>query len=665
MSINVHKAYTLGDFLLEPDNHLLTRQGLPVPLTKKRFEVLVYLIEHRDRLVRRQELLDQFWDGSEVYEENLTKCISEIRKALADQKKPHRFIQTFPAIGYRFIGPLEEDAQPYESFLEVEKTRGLKIIVEEDDGDDAVLVGETVLPAQLPPATTAVTLRPRASRQRRLLVPLILVCAVIALAATAFVVYRSRTSGVIATPPQPVVINSIAVLPFRNLSGSDADDYFSDGMTESMITTLSQVDGMKVISRSGVFRFKGREADPIEVGKQLGVAAVLEGSVRKDGDTVHVALRLVSVDDGRVLWADESHDRKVQDLFALQDEIARNVAAGLKVKLSGAAEQRLRQRQTDNTEAYQLYLKGRFYLNKFTVGDLKKSIDYFNQAVAIDPRYAEAYAGLADSYIALGVDFIPPKEAFPKAKIYALKALELDETLGKAHYSLGAINYLYEWNWPAAQKELQRTLQLNPEAVETTACYLHSLDSTGKPDEAIAQVRRALELNPLSILIHGELGCASYYARQYDQTIGVSRQTLEMDPSFDFARYNIARAYGQKGMYREAIAELSQIGSPSARPPMIIAELGYDYARLGQSLEARKMLDELKERAARGDYVDPYPVSFIYVGLGENDQALEWLQKSYDLRSSWIPWLKVEPKFDSLRADPRFTSLLNRVGTPQ
>jgi len=657
MAVEVAKKYLLGDFEVDPSNHLLTRGQTPVALSRKRFQVLLYLLKHPGRLVTREELLERFWNGSEVYEDNLTKCVSEIRKALDDQRRPYRLIETVPGVGYRYIGPLEEALQPAGTSFEIERTRGVRIVVHEDDEQDTALDSQKTLTRKQALLTGNVP--PVGVGTGPWLRPALWVAVVIAVAASAFALYRFRTPAV-AVAPAP--IRSIAVLPLRSLSGTQDEEYFSDGLTDSMMTRLSHVEGMKVISRSSVFRFKGKDIDPREVGKQLGVAAVVEGSVRKHADTIRVALRLVSAEDGRVLWATEGQGRTSKDLFALQDEIARNLAAGLKVNLSGGAEQRLAARQTDSAEAYQLYLKGRFYLNKYNLADIKKSIDYFNQAIANDPDYALAYAGLADSHIALGVDFRPPGEVFPQAKVYAQKAIALNDKLGEGHFALGEVHYFYDWDWAAAQKELELTLQLDPQATEKSACYVHSLDATGNSEGAITHVRRALELNPLSIGIQGELGCASYYARQYDQALAFSRQTLEMDPNFDMANYNIARAYGQKGMYGEAMRALNNIGPLSELPPMIVAELGYVHARLGEKDKARTMLDELKVRTARGEYVDPYPVSFIYAGLGETEQALEYLQRSVKIRSSWIPWLKVEPKFDSLRKDRRFENLLTKVG---
>lgn len=656
MAVQLHKKYLLGDFQLEPDTHVLRRGDAPVPLSRKRFQVLLFLIEHHDRLVTRRELLDLFWDGSAVYEENLTKCISEIRKALDDQKKPHRFIETVPAVGYRYTGPLEEAVPQYAaSSFEIERTRGVRVIIEDDVQDDESLANEQVLP--LPPLahSPAKSLPLTKPKRTSWLVLVVLACIASALFAGALVINSAYTPN---TESRPTLIRSVAVLPLKNLTGDPANEYFSDGVTESLMTTLSHIDGLKVVSRSAAFRFKGTEIDPREVGRQLGVASVLEGSIRTGGDSVRVALRLVDAGDGQILWANETSGRNLRDVFDLQDEIARYVAAGLRVKLSGETERH----STENLEAYPLYLKGHYHRNKSTLEDLQKGVEYFNQAVAKDPNYALAYAGLAGSYVALGIDYVSPSEVFPKAKDYALKALQLDETLGEAHYALGAVNYYYEWDWPAAQRELERTLELDPHALDTNACYLHSLDSLGKPEEAIAQVRRALELNPHSKAIHGELGCASYYARQYDQALELSRQTLEMDSDFSFAHYHIARAYGQKRMHREAIAELNKLVEFSGRSPVVITELGYDYAAAGDKAEALKLLAELTGRMARGEYIDPYPIAFICVGLGENDQALDWLQKAYEARSSWMPWLKVEPKFDSLRANPRFTALLTRAG---
>jgi len=524
MAVQIHKVYLLGDFQLEPGNHLLKRQGAPVSLNKKRFQVLVYLIEQREQLVPRQELLDKFWDGSEVYEENLTKCISEIRKALDDQKKPHKFIETVPAVGYRYIGPfIEKVPELKPSVFAAEKMRGVKIVVEEDDGLNGELVSEKALPVKRH-APEVRELRQESSPRSSWLLPAILGGAIIVIAASAFVIYRSRTRGATASAP----IRSIAVLPFKNLSGNQAEDYFGDGMTESLITSLSKIEGLKVISSSSVFHFKGQQIDPREVGRQLDVGAVLEGTVRKDQDSIRVAVRLVSADDGQVLWVSDTNDKALRDIFGLQDEIARNVVARLSIKLNQESAQRLTRRYTDNVEAYQLYLRGRYHWDKFTVPDIKRSIDYFQQAINLDPKYPLPYAGLADAYCMLnGLGAASPDEVIPKAKEAMAHALELDDALPEAHTSAGVVKDFYDWDFAGAEREFKRAIELNPSSSTAHELYGKVLpDMRGGFDEAFVEVKHALDLDPFSVSISETLGELLFYSRQYDLAIAQWQKTL-------------------------------------------------------------------------------------------------------------------------------------------
>src|SRR5438874_3784686 len=509
MAVQIHKVYLLGDFQLEPGNHLLKRQGAPVSLNKKRFQVLVYLIEQRARLVPRQELLDKFWDGSEVYEENLTKCISEIRKALDDQKKPHRFIETVPAVGYRYIGPFAEKVPELKpSVFAAEKMRGVKIVVEEDDGLNGELVSEKVLPVKRH-APEVREFQQESSPRSSWLLPAILGGAIIVIAASAFVIYRSRTRAATASAP----IRSIAVLPFKNLSGNQAEDYFGDGMTESLITSLSKIEGLKVISSSSVFHFKDQQIDPREVGKQLNVGAVLEGTVRKDQDSIRVAVRLVSADNGQVLWVSDTNDKTLHDIFGLQDEIARNVVARLSIKLNQEGAQRLARRYTENVEAYQLYLRGRYHWDKFTVPDIKRSIDYFQQAINLDPKYPLPYAGLADAYCMLnGLGAASPDEVIPKAKEAVAHALELDDALPEAHTSAGVVKDFYDWDFAGAEREFKRAIELNPSSSTAHELYGKVLpDMRGGFDEAFVEVKHALDLDPFSVSISETLGELLFY----------------------------------------------------------------------------------------------------------------------------------------------------------
>ena len=665
MAVQVHNKYVLGEFELEPEKYLLKHAGEQIHLPELPFQVLLYLVENRDRYVSRQELLDHFRAGSDSYEETLTRCISTIRTQLDDPPASPVYIETRKKVGYRYIGPFQTvqgnspliapvisapgniagNIARLSNIAEIETTRGVQILIEEEDGQPFVGPAQ---PAQL------VT----HNRQSTWVKPLLLASAVLVIL-VGWATYSRWLSRPATEGSAP--IHSIAVMPLKNLTGNPANDYFSDGMTESLISSLAKIETLKVQSRSSVFRFKNKDLDPREIGKQLGVGAVLEGSVRNFGDSVRVVVRLVSVDDGRVLWVSDSQDRAIGDVFALQDEIGRQVASGLKLHLNGETERRLARRYTENVEAYQLYLQGRFLWNNYSSNrDLNRAMQYFESAIAKDPNYALAYAGLADSYVTLGTEWRSPKEVMPKALDFAGKALEIDGTLGEAHFSRGAIAYFYEWNWAKAQEELERSLDLDAKSLETNACYLHSLEPTGNPDAAIAHVKLALDQNPLSIVIRGELSCAAYYARRFDQAVDLGRETLRLDQGYMLGHYNTARALGQKQMYEQAIAELNKVLAVSGRSPAILSELGYDYAASGRKAEARKVLEELRARSTH-EYIDAYPVAFVHVALGENDKALASLEQAYETRSTWMPWIKVEPKFDPLRSHPRFIDLLKRL----
>jgi len=674
MSVELPRKYRLCEFDLEPDKYLLKRNGERIHLPELPFQVLLYLVENRARYVSRQELIEKFWAGSEGYEETLTKCISTIRTQLDDRSGAPRFIETRKKVGYRFIGPVEEQASAAEATsFEIERVRGVKIIVEDEYEIPTLPAKDEVPQIAGADAVSDLALKPRVSliasgvsSNKRISKPVLaaLVGLVIVFAIGGIWLYRRRT---VNTPAAPEAIKSIAVLPLRNLTGDPSNEYFSDGMTESLITSLSKIENLKVISRSYIFHFKNKDITPQELGRQLGVATVLEGNVRNIGNSMRVAVRLVSVDDGRVLWVNDESDRAPGDIFAMQDEIARNVAVGLRLKLSGKNEQEMARRYTDNVEAYQLYLRGRFYYNNYARReDLDKAIQLFQAAIAKDPAYALAYSGLADIYLTTAIDdWQSSQEVLPKARENAMKALSLDDSLGEAHYSRGGVAFFLEWDWALAHQELVRALELHAKSLESNnTCYLHSLDSLGKSDETLATVRHALDENPLSININAELSCASYYGHHYDQAIDFSQENLRLDQSYPFAHYNAARALGQEQRYEQAITEMQKAIEVWGRNVLALSELGYDYAASERKTEARDILIELKSRAAKGEFVDPYPVSFIYVALGEKDEALNSLEKAFATHSPWMPWLLAEPKFERLRSEPRFQSLASKVGLP-
>jgi len=457
-----------------------------------------------------------------------------------------------------------------------------------------------------------------------------------------------------------VAIESIAVLPFQNRSTEADTEYLSDGLAESLIYRLSQLPNLRVSPTSSVFRYKGKEVDPIKVGHELGVDAVLSGRIVQRGDNLTISAELVDVRYNKLLWG-EQYDRKMSELLQTQREIAREIVDKLKVKVSGQ-EKGLAKHYTESNEAYQLYLKGRFYWNKRTGEAIKKSIEYFNQAIEKDPSFALAYAGLADSYI-VPANPLPPREKMPKAKAAAMKALDLDDTLAEAHTSLARVLAAYDWDWPGAEKEYKRAIELNPRYAIAHEWYGGYLEVTGHHNEAIAERKRAQELDPLSLIINFELGLAFYYARDYDQAIEQFQKTLELDPNFPPVQQFLPAAYEQKGMYGESIAGFKEWATlkGGSEWSFSMAGLGHVYAVSGQKGEARSVLDELKQLSGE-QYVPSSSIALVYVGLGEKDQAFAWLEKGYEERSFQMQCLTVEPRWDSLRLDPRFADLVRRVG---
>jgi len=411
-----------------------------------------------------------------------------------------------------------------------------------------------------------------------------------------------------------------------------------------------------------VFRYKGKETNPHTIGKELNVQAILNGRVAQRGDQLTLTLELVDTQTENVIWS-EQYNRKQADLVALQSEIARDVSSKLKTKLSGADRQKLTKSYTVNPEAYQFYLKGRFYWNKRTGESLKKSIEYFNQAIERDPNFALAYAGLADTYVLFpGYAAGPPQEVYPKAKAAAKRALEIDDTLAEAHCSLAYVLYLYDWNFAESNREFQRAIELNPNYPTAHHWYGETLGDMGRFDKGIAELNQAKELDPLSFIINAELGKVYIYARQYDKAIEQFRKTIEMDQSFYYAHWRLGEAYEMNGSLQEAIAEYRKARELND-DPQVLANLGHAYAILGKRDEALKILDQLRE-SSKQRYVPAYRFAIVYAALGEKDQAFQWLEQSYQNRQS-MGFLKVDPVFDSLRSDPRFTDLVRRIGFPQ
>ncbi|MDQ3010508.1 MAG: protein kinase, partial [Acidobacteriota bacterium] len=488
-------------------------------------------------------------------------------------------------------------------------------------------------------------------KRRKLAVGLTLLLAVVAAA-----VYFSSFGG------SGQAIESLAVLPFINVGANPDTEYLSDGITDSLINRLSQLPRLKVMSRNSVSHYKGREADAQAVGNQLGVQAVLTGRFTQRDDGLSISTELVYVRDNSHLGG-EQYNRKLSEILAVQAEISRDISEKLRLKLSSADTQRLMKRGTENAEAYELYLKGRYSMNSLTDEGINKSLAYFQRAIEKDSRYGPAYAGLAEYYAALAyasaTSTIPPKEAFLKAKAAALRAVELDDTLAEAHTSLGMIATLHEWDWHGAEREFKRAIALNPNYVPAHHWYSHYLIYLGRFAESLAESQRALALDPLDVAMNFHLGFHYYNARQYEQASAQLQKTLEMNRNFGEAHAILGLVYEQEGRYTEAIAELQknrELGGSDQR-----GSLGHVYALAGQRGEAQKLLDELQEEAKHKN-VSPCYIARIYEGLGEKDQAFAWLEKAYAERDSNIIQLKVDPEFDRLHADARFADLLRRIG---
>jgi eukaryotic-like serine/threonine-protein kinase len=457
-------------------------------------------------------------------------------------------------------------------------------------------------------------------------------------------------------------IDSLAVLPFVNGSGDPNTEYLSDGITESLINSLSRLPKLEVKSRDSAFHYKGKDPDAETVGRELGVRAVFKGRVTQVGDNLAISAELIDARNNDHIWG-EQYSRKASDIFALQGDIAKEITTALRMRLTGDDEKRMAKSYTANPEAYQDYLKGRYWWNKRNEDGFNKGREYFQQAIEKDPNYALAYSGLADSYSLLAeYGYVAPKESYPRAKAAALKALEIDDTLAEGHASLAWVKTIYDWDRSGGEKEFQRAIELDP--AYATAHFWHSLAlvSMGRSEEAIAEQKRALQLDPLSLIINRVLGIDFYYARHYDQAIEQEKLTLEMDPNFAFVHMNLGQAYVQKSMYKEGMAEFEKELVVSPLHPYALSELGYAYGVAGRSAEARKVLDQLNAISEQ-KYVPAISRVRVYVGLGDKEKAFEWLGKAYEDRSigSSFVTIKMDPIYDPLRSDPRFTDLLRRM----
>ncbi len=458
-------------------------------------------------------------------------------------------------------------------------------------------------------------------------------------------------------------IQSLVVLPLENLSNDPEQEYFADGMTDQLITNLAQISALKVISRTSAMRYKGTKKSLPEIARELHVDAVVEGAVMWVGGRVRISAQLIEAPTDYHLWA-ASYERDLRDVLSMQEEVTRAIASEIRVNLSAQEQARLASTRPIDPEAYRLYLKGRYYWNKRSLEGFQKAIEYFQQATAKDPAYALAYVGLADTYTYFSFfDVVPPREAMPKAKAAAARALEIDNRLGEAHVSLGYVSYMYDWDWPAAGKHFEQALTLNPAYSRAHTFYPFYLSSLGRSEEALAVAKRSLDLDPASPAVNHSLAVQFYFARQFDQAIEQAHKTLELDPNFAISYELLGEVYVSRGMYREGLSELEKYSALSRGRAMSLALLGYAHARLGERSQALRMLEQL-EATSKERYTPAFSFAVVDAGLGEKDQAFAWLEKAYGERTSRLGYLKVEPLWDPLRPDPRFADLVRRIGLP-
>jgi DNA-binding winged helix-turn-helix (wHTH) protein/tetratricopeptide (TPR) repeat protein len=608
-SVEPDAVYEFGPFRLDPREHLLLRDGEPVVLSAKVFDLLLVLVRNKGRLVTKSQLIKIIWPNTFVEEGNLTQNVSILRKSLGSTEDSTRYVETVPKVGYRFAAPVRE-------FYAQASGRN---------------------PAQAPP------------EWRR---GLVLVLALLAI--TIVVVYSFVANR------RPASIDSLAVLPFTVIGDVPNTEYLADGIVESIIRNLTQLPNVKIASFASVTPYKGTDAKDAErVGKQLGVRAVLLTRLTQWNDELVIRTELLDTNDHRRMWEQE-YRRKLADIVGLQEEVATDISEKLHHQMSPGEEDRLRRRYTESAEAYRLYLEGRYFWNKRTADGQVKAIEHFQRAVDVDPNYSLAYAGLADAYL-LGFMPSPPVEQMPKAREAAVHALRLDETLPEAHAALGLVKARFDWDWAGAETELRRAIELDPSYATAHERYARLLIWRGRKDEAIGEILHAQHLDPVSLIISTNVAEIFYFARDYDRAVIEARKVVEMDPNFPQARWRLAEAYVQKGMFPEAVEQyLNWISLLGASHEHVDA-LRRAYSASGMRGFWQELI-VLFEHPKNEIRVTSRRLASIHARLSQTDHALEQLENAYLERELMLVEVNVEPAFDKIRSEPRFTQLLHDVG---
>ena len=630
------RCVTFGLFAADLHSCELTKQGKRIPLQEQPFHLLAMLLERPGELVTREEVRQKLWPRTVVdFDHGLNKAISKIRDALGDSAEHPRFVETVARRRYRFLADVREESD--------HKSQPARL-ARSAEVDHAVSADQ---------ASGASGAAGRSQARRSLLLRIACAAAVLVLLLSAWE-FKHRQRSVAS-------IHSVAVLPLANLSGDASQEYFADGMTEELITQLGQIGTLRVISRTSAMSYKNTRKRLADIARELDVQAVIEGSVVHMGDRVRITTQLIRVPADEHLWA-HSYEGSFHDAFALQNEVSQAVATQIQATVSGNEPTLLRKPKTTNPDAYEAYLKGRYFWNKRDAVGLKRAIDYFQRAIDADPGYAPAYSGLADAYALAGgweYGVLPPGEAAPRAKEAARKAVLLDPTLSEAHTSLAFALETSAWDWHGAESEYRRALELNPGYATAHHWYGYYLITVGRNEEAIVELRRAESLDPLSLIISAGVADALYIAHRLDEATRQLQKTLDMDRNFAMAHYQMGQVLAQTRRFDDSIAEFQRAIELSGHSAAFDANLAYTYAVSQRTVQARQVARELEELQPESGSIDAN-IALIYVGLGDNDQAMYWLEKAYESRFEAV--MLARPQFDPLRRDPRFSNLLGRIG---
>lgn len=632
------RIYEFEDFRLDAADRVLLRNGEPLSLTPKVFDTLLYFVRHHGRVLEKDDLMSAIWPDSFVTENNLSQNISTLRHLLGERPGVHHFIVTVPGSGYRFAADVRTVTD-----LEAGPETGKGASSDADTGNATIGTSTELGPHPV-------------KRKSSVPVALLLVGLIAACLSVAILYLWTRTRS---TSVQRV--RTIAVLPFKPLVVENGDPEMEFGMTEALITRLSNSRAVIVRPLTSVRGYRGPEQDPQAAGRALGVESVLDGSIQRSGDRIRLTVRHIRVEDGFTLWV-RTFDEKFTNVFAVQDAISERVVGALAPSLNREERRALTKRDTENPEAYELYLKGRHSLRKLIPPEVRKSIQFFQQAIDLDPTYALAYAGLAEAYHSLPINSdVPPNDAFPQAKVAAAKALEIDESLANVHASLSMMKSWYDWDWTGSELEAKRAIALDPNSAEAHRAYALLLSTLGRHQESIGEGARARELDPLSPIMRTLESLFLYFDGRNDEAREKLTKTLEWEPNFWIALLTLARVEIRQGKYADAIAELSKARSSSGGNTQTISMIGYTWALAGDRTKAQAVLDELKT-LSKQRYVPPYTIAMIYNGLGEDDEALFWLERAYEERDVLLaPFIKADPNWGRLQANPRFASILKRM----